>query len=66
MKVRKMRLLRHKRCHVSYLDIGWRRCEVDYTDDLAELIAHEYDHLDGILATMRAGGPKDLIMKKAL
>jgi peptide deformylase len=23
-------------------------------DDLSELLQHEYDHLDGILATMRA------------
>ncbi len=33
-------------------------------DDMAELIQHEYDHLDGILATMRAVDDKAFIMRK--
>ena len=32
--------------------------------DMAELIQHEYDHLDGILATMRAVDGKAFVMKK--
>jgi peptide deformylase len=30
--------------------------------DLAELLQHEYDHLDGILATMRAVDNKSFIL----
>ena len=33
-------------------------------DDMSELIQHEYDHLDGILATMRAIDNKSLVMRK--
>jgi peptide deformylase len=32
----------------------WRKQEMHLEGDLAELIQHEYDHLDGITATMRA------------
>jgi peptide deformylase len=50
----------------------WRRVRVDYSDetgaprslvaedDLAELVQHEADHLDGILATDRAISPRAL------
>ncbi len=31
--------------------------------DLSELLQHEYDHLDGILATMRALNDKSLCLK---
>jgi len=27
---------------------------MDYENDLSELLQHEYDHLNGILCTMRA------------
>lgn len=33
-------------------------------DDMSELIQHEYDHLDGILATMRAIDNKSYVMKE--
>jgi peptide deformylase len=33
-------------------------------DDMSELIQHEYDHLDGILATMRAIDNKSFVIKK--
>ena len=50
-------LTRHRRCTVEYRDIYWNLTERTFTDDLSELIQHEYDHLDGILAVDRA---KDL------
>ena len=31
--------------------------------DMSELIQHEYDHLDGILATLRAVNERALVMK---
>ena len=45
---------RHKRCRIYYRDRNWKECRVDLEGDLSELLQHEYDHLDGILATMRA------------
>jgi len=49
-----VRLKRHRCVTVSYLDEQWQPGERVMEDDLSELIQHEYDHLDGILCTMRA------------
>jgi peptide deformylase len=45
---------RHKRLKLTYLDEHWQQQEWWVEDDLSELVQHEYDHLDGILCTMRA------------
>ncbi len=45
---------RYKTCRIRYKDINWNDCEMLLTDDLSELLQHEYDHLDGILAVQRA------------
>ena len=47
-------LQRYKHCSVTYYDENWRLHTWALEGDLSELIQHEYDHLDGILATMRA------------
>jgi len=46
---------RHKSLTMKYLDEDWKP-QVWHVGDagLAELLQHEYDHLDGILCTMRA------------
>lgn len=49
-----VRLLRHSKCKVLYKDPQWIDCSLELEGDLAELIQHEYDHLDGILAVQRA------------
>ena len=49
-----VKVKRHKTVTIKYLNSDWQSCEETFTDDLAELIQHEYDHLDGILSTMRA------------
>lgn len=49
-----VRVMRHKELTVKYLDQNWQSQEWKVKDDLAELLQHEYDHLDGILCTMRA------------
>lgn len=49
-----VRVMRFKRCTVRFRDLDWNERELRFEGDLAELIQHEYDHLDGILATMRA------------
>lgn len=58
-----VRVKRHKRCTIKYFDENWNRCELHLEGDLSELLQHEYDHLDGILATMRAIDNKSLKMK---
>lgn len=45
---------RYKRCVIRYKDLSWQDCSMRLEGDLSELLQHEYDHLDGILATMRA------------
>jgi peptide deformylase len=49
-----VRVERHKSITVKYLDEDWYQQEQTLEDDLSELFQHEYDHLNGILCTMRA------------
>jgi peptide deformylase len=49
-----VRVRRHKSCRITYRDLDWNECDMSLTDDLSELLQHEYDHLDGILAVSRA------------
>jgi peptide deformylase len=49
-----VRVRRHKRCTIEYRDQEWTVQSMDLEDDLSELLQHECDHLDGILAVMRA------------
>ena len=49
-----VKVKRHKSLKVSYLDLNWDLHTQELDDEMAELIQHEYDHLDGILATQRA------------
>ncbi len=45
---------RHKTLTLSFYDINWQKQSWKLDGSMAELIQHEYDHLDGILATQRA------------
>jgi len=45
---------RHKQCTIRFKDLEWKDRAMTLTDDLSELLQHEYDHLDGILAVSRA------------
>lgn len=49
-----VRVKRHKECRIYYKDLDWKDCMMELKDDLSELLQHEYDHLDGILAVQRA------------
>lgn len=49
-----VKVKRHKKITLKYIDDHWEEHIVEYNNDLSELIQHEYDHLDGILCTMRA------------
>ena len=58
-----VRVLRHKRCTIEFMDLDWKPCSWELEGDLAELLQHECDHLDGILATMRAIDNKSFVFK---
>ena len=45
---------RHERCHLTFRDLDWREHTWALKGDLSELLQHECDHLDGILAVARA------------
>src|SRR4249920_1936009 len=49
-----VRVQRHKSLTIKYRDENWREQEWLMENDLSELLQHEYDHLNGILCTMRA------------
>jgi peptide deformylase len=57
-------VMRHARCAIQFRDMDWAERELSLEGDLSELIQHEYDHLDGILATMRAMDEKAFVMKR--
>nr|MCU0324883.1 peptide deformylase [Spirosomataceae bacterium] len=45
---------RHKSLKIRYVDQNWQVQEWAVSDAISELIQHEYDHLEGVLCTMRA------------
>ncbi len=55
---------RYTRADISYLDENFEPQCMHLEGDYSELLQHEYDHLDGILATMRAVDNKSLVMEK--
>ena len=59
-----VRVRRYRHCILRYRDENWLEQRMRMDDEMAELIQHEYDHLDGILATMRAIDNKSFVMSK--
>ncbi len=59
-----VRVKRHKQCTIEFRDEMWNVKSMDLEDDLSELLQHEYDHLDGILAVMRAFDGKSFAYKE--
>lgn len=49
-----VKLNRHQSLTLTYRDEQWQECTLHLQGALSELIQHEYDHLEGILATQRA------------
>jgi peptide deformylase len=49
-----VRVERFHNCLISFQDRNQQPRQLAFSGSLSELIQHEYDHLDGILATMRA------------
>ncbi|TDB68182.1 peptide deformylase [Arundinibacter roseus] len=49
-----VRVKRHQTIHIRYQDQDWNFHTDILEGDLSELLQHEYDHLNGVLCTMRA------------
>jgi peptide deformylase len=58
-----VKVRRHKKCSITYRDLTWKKHHVTYKDDMAELLQHEYDHLNGILAVSRAIDGKSFCLR---
>jgi peptide deformylase len=58
-----VRVVRHRRCSVRFRDLEWNETVWQLEDALSELIQHECDHLDGILATQRAIDSRSLAIR---
>jgi len=49
-----VKVRRYRRIAIRYRTVDWEERELTLEDGLAELVQHEYDHLNGILAVSRA------------
>lgn len=49
-----VRVERHRSCSITYRDLDWNEHVMSLEGDLSELLQHECDHLDGVLAVARA------------
>lgn len=59
-----VKVKRHKNLTIKYFDEFWQQRELKLENDLSELLQHEYDHLDGVLCTMRAIDEKSFQWRK--
>jgi peptide deformylase len=60
------RVVRHREITVRYQDLegAWHELEAGLENDLSELLQHEIDHLDGILAVDRMISPRTLCSRE--
>lgn len=49
-----VKVRRHRRVTMKFLNEQWEEQFWELEGDMSELLQHEYDHLDGVLCTMRA------------
>ena len=60
-----VKVKRHSILTIKYLDENWQPQVWKMKDALSELLQHEYDHLNGILCTMRAVDEKSFRWRAA-
>ncbi len=58
-----VKVRRHKRIEISYADEAGERKILKAADALSELLQHEIDHINGVLAIDRAVSKKDIILR---
>ena len=61
-----VKVRRRRRCILRYQDGSGASRIMEPEGDLSELLQHEYDHLDGILAVMRAIDSRSFYYKEVL
>ena len=49
-----VKVQRHQSCRIVYRDLDWQQQSMNLNGDLSELLQHEVDHLNGILALSKA------------
>jgi peptide deformylase len=61
-----MQVRRHRAVTVRYQDLAgaWQEVEAGLEDDLSELLQHEIDHLDGVLALDRVEDVKTIVTRE--
>ena len=60
------RVVRHREVTVRYQDLqkAWHELEAGVENDLSELLQHEIDHLEGLLAVDRMISPRTLCSRE--
>jgi peptide deformylase len=58
-----VKVRRHKRIEISYVDEAGERKTLKAADALSELLQHEIDHINGVLAIDRTISKKDIILR---
>ena len=58
-----VKVKRHKSCTIQYHDMNWNQKTMSLEDSLSELMQHEYDHLEGVLAVSRAIDSKSFALR---
>ncbi|MEM9908915.1 MAG: peptide deformylase [Cyanobacteria bacterium P01_D01_bin.44] len=58
-----VRVQRHQSCRIVYRDMAWQEQSLNLEGDLSELLQHEVDHLDGILAVSKASNPTSFALR---
>jgi len=58
-----VKVVRHTSCRIRYRDRNWKPSSMALRGDLSELLQHEYDHLDGVLAVSRAMDGRSFALK---
>jgi peptide deformylase len=59
-----VKVKRHQSLTLEYFDENWEKQSWAVDGAISELIQHEYDHLDGVLCTMRAIDEKSFRWKE--
>jgi peptide deformylase len=61
-----VKVQRHRACTIRFKDLEWNDRAMRIEDDLSELLQHEYDHLDGILAVARAVDARSFALRRGI
>ena len=58
-----VKVKRFENCRITFRDLKWKEHSIILEEDLSELLQHEVDHLNGILAIQRAIDSTSIILK---